>query len=132
MHSELQSHNVSCRRSLHEEFTKSEAQNLEYQEAQLRVQLQTEELMMTFLKGRLQETSESERQAVISAQQQAIALQSGIWQAMTAFGCWETEVMRLTRGVGEQSRRAGGTPHGSPVPLPPSGIDYSQPFTPKS
>ena len=51
MHSEPQSHIVSYRRScLIEKFQQQRiAQNLEYQEAQLRVQLQTEEVTMTSL-----------------------------------------------------------------------------------
>ena len=71
MHSELQSHIVSNRRSLHEREIQQEriAQNWECQEAQLGVQLQIEELMMTSREESFQETSESERQAVISAQQ---------------------------------------------------------------
>ena len=39
------------------------AQTLEHQEAQLRVQLQTEEFMMTSTKESFRETSESERQS---------------------------------------------------------------------
>ena len=71
MHSELQSHIICNRRSLHEREVQQErfAQNWECPEAQLRVQLQIEELMMTSRKESFQETSESERQAVISAQQ---------------------------------------------------------------
>ena len=70
-HSELQSHIVSNRRSSHEREIQQEriAQNWEYQEAQLRVQLQIEELMMTSREESFQETSENERQADISAQQ---------------------------------------------------------------
>ena len=68
-HLELQSHVVSYRRSLHDREVLQErlTQTMEYQEAQLRVQLQTEELMITSLQESFQETSESERQAVISA-----------------------------------------------------------------
>ena len=47
-------------------------------EAQLRIQLQTEGLMLTYLKEHFRGISKGERQAVISAQQLAISLQSGI------------------------------------------------------
>ena len=83
---------------MNEMFNKSESHNLEHQEAQLRVQLQTEEVMMTSLKESFQENSESERQAVISAQQSASSLQSEMSQATTACDSKETEVTRFTQG----------------------------------
>ena len=66
MHSELQSHVVCYRRVLHEREVQQEQvsecfENMEHKEAQLRVQLQTEKLMMTSRKESYQETSESER-----------------------------------------------------------------------
>ena len=65
MQSELQSHNASYRRTLHDREVQQKhiTQQLEYQEVQLRLQLQTEELMMTSLKESFQESfQESERQ----------------------------------------------------------------------
>ena len=78
MQSELQSQNVSCRRTLYDREVQQEriTRHLEYQEAQWRIPLQTEELMMTSLKESFQENSGSERQAVIIAQQLALSLQS--------------------------------------------------------
>ena len=95
MHSEPQSHIVSYRRSLHEREDQPEriTQHWEYQEAQ------TEELMMTSLKDSFQETSESERQAAISAQQSAISLQSEMSQATTACDSWKTKAIKLTKEV---------------------------------
>ena len=56
---------------MNEKFNKSSCpqqdHKLERKEAQSRVQLQTEVLMMTSLKASFQETSESERQAVFGA-----------------------------------------------------------------
>ena len=79
-------------------------QHLEYQEAQLRIQLRTGELMMTSLKESSQENSE--RQALISERQLAISLQSEMGQASSA---WKTEVLRFTKEVAEQNtkRRVG-------------------------
>ena len=70
MHLELQSHIASYRRSLHDREIQQEriTQKLEHHVAQLRVQLQSEGLMMTYLKEFFHGTSESERQAVVSAQ----------------------------------------------------------------
>ena len=67
---------------------------------------------MTSVKESFQETSEGERQAVISAQQLAISLRREMSQATTACSSWENEVTRLTREVAEQStkRIAGGNP----------------------
>ena len=63
MQSELQSHNVRYRRTLHDLEVQHEqiSQHLEFQEAQLRTQLQTEELLMMSVKENFQENSESER-----------------------------------------------------------------------
>ena len=63
MHSELQSHIASYRRTLHDPEVEREriTQNFEQQEAQLRVQLQAEELMMAPIKECFQKTSESKR-----------------------------------------------------------------------
>ena len=52
--------------------------------------------MMTFPMESFQETSESEKQAVISAQQLAIALQSDMSQEATACVSWKTEVIKLS------------------------------------
>ena len=97
MHSELESHNASNRRSLHEREVQQEriCTKLGIPGAHLRVQLQTEELMMTSLKESFQGNSESERQAVISAQQFAISLQSEMSQATSACDSWKPEVIRL-------------------------------------
>ena len=112
MRSELQSHNVSSRRCSHERGVQQErfVQNLEYWKAQLRGQLQNEKLIMTSLKQSFQETSENERQAVISAQQLASSLQSEMSEATTA--CDSRRRDRLTMEVTEQKRRRqlGGTP----------------------
>ena len=69
MLSELQSHIVSfIKEPLQDREVQQErrTQNLEYQEAQLRVQVRIEELMMTSLEESFSEPSESDRQAVIS------------------------------------------------------------------
>ena len=63
-HSEPQLHVVSFRRLLHEREVQQEQvsqsiQNMEHKEAQLRVQLQTEEFVMKSMKEGFQETSES-------------------------------------------------------------------------
>ena len=114
MPSELQSHNVSSRRCSHERGVQQErfVQNLEYWKAQLRGQLQNGKLMMTSSKQSFQETSENERQAVISAQQLASSLQSEMSEATTACDSWITELVRLTMEVTERKRRRqlGGTP----------------------
>ena len=114
MRSELQSDNVSSRRCSHERGVQQErfVQNLEYWKAQLRGQLQNEKLMMTSLKQSFQETSENERQAVISAQQLTSSLQSEMSEATTACDSWRTELVRLTMEVTERKRRRqlGGTP----------------------
>ena len=49
-------------------------QNMEHDEAKFRVELQTEHLMMTSVMESIQETSESERQAVINSQEMAAVL----------------------------------------------------------
>ena len=59
---------------------------------------------MEILKESFEETLESERQAVISAQQFAIALQNEMSQESTACDSWTTEVMILTKDVEEDSR----------------------------
>ena len=65
---------------MNEKFNQStfpkDSQNLEHKEAKSRVQLQTEELTMTSFEEGVQETSESERAAVISGQELAAALQN--------------------------------------------------------
>ena len=76
-------------------------QHLEYQEAQcLRIQLQTGELMMTSLKESFQETSESERQAVISAQPLAISRRHCRFVILE-----KNEVLRFTKEVADQSTK---------------------------
>ena len=65
-------------------------QHLEVHEAQLRIQLRTEDLMMTSLKESFQETSEGERQVVVNAQKLAIALQCEISQQSAACAFWKT------------------------------------------
>ena len=65
----------------------------------MRIQLQTEELRMTPLLERFQESAGSERQAVIIAQQQASSLQSEMSQATTACNSLKTEALRLTKEV---------------------------------
>ena len=104
---------------------------MKYQEAQLRVQLQTEELMMMFLSSK--ETSESERKAVLSAQELATALRSERSQESTAWISWKTQVKRDTKELAEQGTKqvAGGNSlqHAS-VSLSTLGVDCSQPSTP--
>ena len=78
---------------------------MEHKEAQLRVQLQPEELIMKLVKESFQETSESERQSVISAQELAAALRSCMSQETTACNSWKSEVIRLTREVAEESTK---------------------------
>ena len=89
--------------------------------------------MMKYLKENFQETSESEMQAIISAQQSAISLHSETSQATSGCDYWKTEVKRLTKQVAEQStKRVAGrnSLHHSTVPLSPPGTDCSQPYTP--
>ena len=88
---------------------------------------------MTSLKASFQENSESERQGVIIAWQSASSLQRKMLQATTACTSWKSEVLKLTKEVAEQStKRIAGrkSSHDSSAHLPPSRIDYSQPFTP--
>ena len=79
----------------------------------MRIQLQTEELMMTSLKESVQENFGSVSQADIFAHQLASSLQSEMPQATTACNSRKIEVLRLTQEVAEQStkRKAGGTLH---------------------
>ena len=95
---------------------------------QLCIQLQTEELMRTSLKESFQETSESDWQAIVSAEELAISLQNEMSQATTACDSLKTKVIRLIKEVVEQSAKR--TEEGASVHLPPSGLDCSQPFTP--
>ena len=79
LQSELHSHAACHRRALHERAVQQEHisqsfPNLEHNEAKLRVQVQTEELMMTSMMEGLRVTSESERQTVLSAQELAAVL----------------------------------------------------------
>ena len=87
---------------------------------------------MTSLNESFLETSERERQAVISAQDLAAALQHEMSQATTACESWKSEVIRRRKEVAEQNtkRTAGrNSLHCSSVLLPPSRMDCSQPFT---
>ena len=80
-----------------------------------------------------QEISESERQAVISAQRLASSLQSEMSQATTACDFWTTKVIRLGKEVAEQNTKRitwETSSHCSSVHLPPSSVARSQPFTP--
>ena len=107
-------HNVSYRRTLHDREVQQEqiTQHLEYQEAQLKKQLQTEDIMMASPEESFQENSESERQAAISAQQVASSLQRDMSQASSDCLSWKDGVWRLTKEVAEQStkRTAGRAP----------------------
>ena len=67
-------------------------QHVEFREAQLRIQLQTEELMITSLIENFQENTESERRAVISAQQCAISIQSETSKESSAGNSWKTDL----------------------------------------
>ena len=76
----MQSQVVSFRRVLHDrafqqQHISQSFQNMEHNEAKLRVQLQSEKIMVASMMERFQETSESGRQAVISAQEMAALLQ---------------------------------------------------------
>ena len=75
-------------------------------ETQLRVQLQTEELMMTSVKEAFQQTSESERKAVLSAQELAIAPRREMSKKSTACISRKTKMTRLTKQVAEQSTKS--------------------------
>ena len=70
---------------------------MEHKDAQLRVQSQPEELIMKFVKESFQETSESERQSVISAQELAAALRSCMSQETTACTISAKIITVLTR-----------------------------------
>ena len=95
---------------MNEKFDKSTfpkvSKNLEHKETHLGVQLQTEELMMTSIQETFQGTSESERQALISAQQMAAGLQHEMSQATTACDSWKTKKKRLTKEVAEQNTKS--------------------------
>ena len=80
------------------------SQNLEHKEAQLRGELQTEELLMTSMMESFQETSKGERQAVISAQELAAGLQMKCHREQQPFFV-EDEVKRLVKEVAEQSAK---------------------------
>ena len=62
--------------------------------------------MISSVKESLQQTSESEGQAVISAQELATALQNEMSQATTSCDSWKSEVMRLRKEVAEQSTKS--------------------------
>ena len=108
MHSELQSHTVRNRRTSHErevhqEHISQRFQNLEHKEAQQRVQFQAGEVMMTSMTESFQETLESERQAVSSPQELAIALRNEMSHEIKACVSWKKEVIRVAKEVAEQS-----------------------------
>ena len=116
MQSELQSHTACFRRTLHDREVQHErsTQHMENQEAQLRIQFQTEELMMTSLKESSQRNSENDRQAVISAQQLAISLQSEMSQASSACTSWKPRGTKTYHGGGgakHEEDRWERTPH---------------------
>ena len=72
-------------------------QYMEHNESKLRVQLQIGELMRTSMIENFQETSESKRQAVISAEDLADVLQSHMLQAKTACGSWKKELNNVQK-----------------------------------
>ena len=87
---------------------------------------------MTSFNESFEEISESERQTKMSAQDLAAAPRREMPRATTACHSWKSEVMRRTKEVAEQStgRTAWrNSVHHSFVPLPPPGMDCSQPFT---
>ena len=113
-----------------ERMSERMSENLRHQETQPRVQLHTEGLMIPSIQESFQETSESERQTVVSAQELAIALRSAGIHSLCLL---ENEVMRLTKEVAEQSTKKiaeGNSSHHSSVPVQPPGMACSQPFTP--
>ena len=86
---------------------------------------------MTSINESSQETSESERQTIMSAQDLAAALRREMPRATTACDSWKSEMMRRAKEVAEQSTEstAGRNSfHHSSVLLPPPGMDCSQPF----
>ena len=88
---------------------------------------------MKHTKESFHDTTESEMQALISAQEMTAALRSEMSQETTACDSWNSEVIRLTREVVKLStkRIAGGNSlHYSSVPRPPPGMDCSQSFAP--
>ena len=81
-----------------------------------------EEFSMKSVKESFQENSETERQAVISAQELAAVFRSEISQETTACDPRKSEVIRLTEELAEPSTKmiAGGNSlHYFSVPLPP-------------
>ena len=135
MHSEPQSHFVSHRRTLHDREIQQEqtTQRLEDQEARLRIQLHAEKPMMTSPKERFLENSENEREAVLSAQQLATARRSEKSRQSTAWASGKTRCIKTYQGGGGVEHEEDGweePSHYSSVYLPPSGIDFLQPFTP--
>ena len=124
MHSDMQSQVVSCRRvqqerEVHQVHISQFFQNMEHSEARLRVQSQTEELMMVSMIENVEETSESEMQAVKSIQEIA--------------QCQEERAKKLTTEVAECTAKriaTGNSLHHSPAPPTPSGMHCSQTFTP--
>ena len=85
---------------------------------------------MKSMKESVQETSESERQAVISAHELAADLRSEMPQETTACDPWKSKVIRLTEVVEQSTKRTAGrnSLHCSSVPPPPPGLDCSQRF----
>ena len=68
----------------------------------------------------------------VSAQVLAIALRSAMSQASTACTFWKNEVVSLTKEVAEQSTEKEAGENSmvySSVPVPPAGMDSSQPLT---
>ena len=106
------------------------SQNLRHQETQPRIKLYTEGLVIPSIWKSFRETSESERQTVVSARESATALRSAGNHSLCLL---KNEVMRLTKEVAEQSTKKieeGNSSHHSSVPVQPPGMACSQPFTP--
>ena len=94
---------VSRERDVQRQQVAQSFQNPEHSEAQLRVKLQTEELIMKFMNEGFQETSEIERQGVISARELAAALRSEMSQEVT--------VCSLEKRSNKIYKRCGGAKH---------------------
>ena len=98
---------------------------LEHKEAQSRVQLQIEDLIMKSWKERFQENSEGERQSVISAHEPPTTHRSEVAQETKACDSWK-------KRSDKTYKRGGGAKHEGALSVrsPPPGTDCQQHFTP--
>ena len=95
MHSELHSHIVCYRRVLHEREVPQEHMSPKFSKHGTQwCEMKSTNIMMTTMMQNVQEFSESERQAVISAREMAVHLQSKVSQATIASDSAKTKQKR--------------------------------------